>query len=53
MGFMVMDETFDTWRGNKRPNDYGGIFPVCMSRHADAGAARPQSSERGSVERGQ
>ena len=28
MGFMVMDETFDTWRGTKRPNDYGGIFPV-------------------------
>ena len=26
MGFMVMDETFDTWRGSKRPNDYSGIF---------------------------
>ena len=28
MGFLVMDETFDTWRGNKRPNDYGGIFAI-------------------------
>jgi beta-galactosidase len=26
MGFLVMDEAFDTWRGNKRPDDYGGIF---------------------------
>ena len=32
MGFLVMDETFDTWRGNKRPNDYGGIFATGMSR---------------------
>lgn len=28
MGFLVMDETFDTWRGNKRPNDYGGVFAI-------------------------
>jgi beta-galactosidase len=26
MGFMVMDETFDTWRSTKRPNDYGTVF---------------------------
>ncbi len=26
MGFMVMDETFDTWRSTKTPNDYGRIF---------------------------
>ncbi len=26
MGFMVMDETFDTWRGTKSGNDYGRIF---------------------------
>ena len=24
MGFMVLDEAFDTWGQNKRPNDYGG-----------------------------
>ncbi len=24
MGFMVLDEAFDTWGANKRPNDYGG-----------------------------
>jgi beta-galactosidase len=24
MGFMVLDESFDTWGSNKRPNDYGG-----------------------------
>jgi len=24
MGFLVMDEAFDTWGANKRPNDYGG-----------------------------
>jgi beta-galactosidase len=24
MGFLVMDEAFDTWGQNKRPNDYGG-----------------------------
>jgi beta-galactosidase len=24
MGFMVLDESFDTWGFNKRPNDYGG-----------------------------
>ncbi len=24
MGFLVMDESFDTWGDNKRPNDYGG-----------------------------
>ena len=27
MGFVVMDEAFDTWRGTKTPNDYGRIFP--------------------------
>jgi beta-galactosidase len=26
MGIMVDDETFDTWRNNKTPNDYGRIF---------------------------
>jgi beta-galactosidase len=26
MGFVVMDETFDTWRGTKSPNDYGRVF---------------------------
>jgi beta-galactosidase len=26
MGFVVMDETFDTWRTTKRPNDYGNVF---------------------------
>ena len=26
MGFVVMDESFDTWRGTKSPNDYGRIF---------------------------
>ena len=24
MGFLVLDESFDTWGSNKRPNDYGG-----------------------------
>ena len=24
MGFLVLDEAFDTWGANKRPNDYGG-----------------------------
>ena len=24
MGFLVLDEAFDTWGQNKRPNDYGG-----------------------------
>jgi beta-galactosidase len=24
MGFLVLDEAFDTWGSNKRPNDYGG-----------------------------
>jgi beta-galactosidase len=24
MGFLVLDESFDTWGVNKRPNDYGG-----------------------------
>ncbi len=24
MGFLVLDEAFDTWGHNKRPNDYGG-----------------------------
>jgi beta-galactosidase len=24
MGFLVLDEAFDTWGNNKRPNDYGG-----------------------------
>jgi beta-galactosidase len=26
MGFVVMDEAFDTWRGTKTPNDYGRIY---------------------------
>ncbi len=26
MGFVIMDEAFDTWRGTKTPNDYGRIF---------------------------
>jgi len=26
MGLMVMDETFDTWRNTKTPNDYARIF---------------------------
>jgi len=28
MGLMVMDETFDTWRRTKTPNDYGRIFAM-------------------------
>jgi len=30
LGFLVLDESFDTWGVNKRPNDYGGgnLFPV-------------------------
>jgi beta-galactosidase len=28
MGFVVMDETFDTWRSTKRANDYGGVFAM-------------------------
>ncbi len=28
MGFLVMDETFDTWRSTKTPNDYGRIFAM-------------------------
>jgi beta-galactosidase len=26
MGFVIMDEAFDTWSGTKTPNDYGRIF---------------------------
>jgi len=26
MGFVVMDETFDCWRGRKKPNDYHKIY---------------------------
>ena len=28
MGIMVMDETFDTWRGAKTPMDYNLLFPA-------------------------
>ena len=27
MGFLVMDEAFDCWKGHKKPNDYHLLFP--------------------------
>jgi beta-galactosidase len=27
MGFLVMDEAFDCWKGRKKPNDYHLLFP--------------------------